>query len=113
VSLIILNWYSNLPAKKQASMQNLSILRYQNIPGNMMLRFSNLDTTLLNSLLFEANVYHDVELCEVSRFNGYSPNQFPFEFEKFPKSVDEKSQQNRFFTEVLDMILTNDFYEKT
>ena len=48
----------------------------------------------------------------MSRFNGYSPNQFPFEFEKFPKSVDEKSQQNRFFTEVLDMILTNDFYEK-
>ena len=81
--------------------------------GNMMLRFSNLDTSLLNSLIFEANVYHDVELCEVSRFNGYSPNQFPFEFEKFPKSVDEKSQQNRFFTEVLDMILTNDFYEKT
>ena len=39
--------------------------------GNMMLRFSNLDTTLLNSLIFEANVYHDVELCEVSRFNGH------------------------------------------
>ena len=38
-------------------------------------------------------------------------NKFPFQFEKQPKSSDEKSQQNRFFTEVLDMILTGGFYE--
>ena len=49
---------------------------------------------------------------EVNSFNGHSPSRFPFQFEKFPKSLDEKSQQNRFLTEVLDIILTSGFYEK-
>ena len=35
-----------------------------------------------------------------------------FSHENFPKSADEKLQQNRFLTEVLDMILTSGFYEK-
>ena len=74
--------------------------------------FSNLDSKLLNSFQFELNIYHDVELCEVNSFNGHSPSRFPFQFEKFPKSLDEKSQQNRFLTEVLDIILTSGFYEK-
>ena len=37
---------------------------------------------------------------------------FPFQSENIPKSEDEKSQQNRFLTEVLDTILTGDFYEE-
>ncbi len=74
--------------------------------------FSNLDSKLLNSFQFELNIYHDVELCEVNSFNGHAPSRFPFQFEKFPKSLDEKSQQNRFLTEVLDIILTSGFYEK-
>ena len=75
------------------------------------LSFSNLESKLLHTFSFESQIYHDVELVEVISFNGYSPNKFPFQFEKYPKSTDEKSQQNRFFTEVLDMILTGDFYE--
>ena len=74
--------------------------------------FTNLDSKLLNSFQFELSIYHDVELCEVSSFNGHSPSRFPFQFEKFPKSNDEKSQQNRFLTEVLDIILNSGFYEK-
>tara|TARA_B100000963_G_C22436159_1_gene584404 strand:+ start:111 stop:524 length:414 start_codon:yes stop_codon:yes gene_type:complete len=76
------------------------------------LTFSNLDSKLLSSFQFQLNIYHDVELCEVNSFNGYSPSRFPFQFEQFPKSLDEKSQQNRFLTEVLDIILTSGFYEK-
>ena len=75
------------------------------------LHFSNLESKLLHTFYFDCNIYHDVELVEVAAFNGYAPNKFPFQFEKYPKSSDEKSQQNRFFTEVLDMILTGDFYE--
>ena len=74
--------------------------------------FTNLDSKLLNSFQFELSIYHDVELCEVSSFNGHSPSRLPFQFEKFPKSNDEKSQQNRFLTEVLDIILNSGFYEK-
>ena len=73
---------------------------------------SNLDHKLLNSLQFVLNIYHDVELCEVASFNGHAPNKYPFSHENFPKSADEKLQQNRFLTEVLDMILTSGFYEK-
>ena len=78
---------------------------------NNILEFSNLESKILHSFNFVSNVYHDVELVEVASFNGYAPNKFPFQFEKQPKSSDEKSQQNRFFTEVLDMILTGGFYE--
>ena len=74
--------------------------------------FSNLNHKLLNSLQFVLNIYHDVELCEVASFNGHAPNKYPFSHENFPKSADEKLQQNRFLTEVLDMILTSGFYEK-
>ena len=79
--------------------------------ADLSLHFSNLESKLLHTFYFDCNIYHDVELVEVSAFNGYAPNKFPFQFEKYPKSSDEKSQQNRFFTEVLDMILTGDFYE--
>jgi len=79
--------------------------------AELSLQFSNLESKLLHTFYFDCNIYHDVELVEVSAFNGYAPNKFPFQFEKYPKSSDEKSQQNRFFTEVLDMILTGDFYE--
>ncbi|MDA0899717.1 MAG: DUF1249 domain-containing protein [Proteobacteria bacterium] len=74
--------------------------------------FSNLSHKLLNSLQFVLNIYHDVELCEVASFNGHTPNRYPFSEENFPKSADEKLQQNRFLTEVVDMILTSGFYEK-
>ena len=60
----------------------------------------------------EINIYHDVELAEVKSLNGFHPNKFPFQSENIPKSEDEKSQQNRFLTEVLDTILTGDFYEE-
>jgi len=76
------------------------------------LNFSNLEHKLLHSLEFNLNIYHDAELCEVSSFNGYAPSKFPFSKESFPKSSDEKLQQNRFLTEVLDIILTSGFYEQ-
>ena len=79
--------------------------------AELYLEFSNLESKILHSFNFVSNIYHDVELVEVASFNGYAPNKFPFQFEKQPKSSDEKSQQNRFFTEVLDMILTGEFYE--
>ena len=60
----------------------------------------------------EINIYHDVELAEVKSLNGFYPNKFPFQSENIPKSEDEKSQQNRFLTEVLDTILTGGFYEE-
>ena len=79
--------------------------------AELRLSFSNLESKLLHTFSFDCNIYHDVELVEVASFNGYAPNKFPFQFERYPKSSDEKSQQNRFFTEVLDMILTGGFYE--
>ena len=79
--------------------------------AELYLEFSNLESKILHSFNFVSNIYHDVELAEVASFNGYAPNKFPFQFEQQPKSIDEKSQQNRFFTEVLDMILTGGFYE--
>jgi uncharacterized protein YqiB (DUF1249 family) len=79
--------------------------------AELNLEFSNLESKILHSFNFVSNIYHDVELVEVASFNGYAPNKFPFQFEQHPKSPDEKSQQNRFFTEVLDMILTGGFYE--
>ena len=45
--------------------------------GNMMLRFSNLNTALLNSLIFEANIYHDVELCDCLLYTSPSPRDVP------------------------------------
>ena len=84
----------------------------QNTPRFSDFTFSNLDSKLLNSFQFELNIYHDVELCEVNSFNGHSLDGFPFQFERISKCLDEKSQQNRFLTEVLDIILTSGFYEK-
>mgnify|MGYP001231210760 FL=1 len=77
-----------------------------------ILEFSNLDSSFLNVFNIEINIYHDVELAEVKSLNGFYPNKFPFQSENIPKSEDEKSQQNRFLTEVLDTILTGGFYEE-
>ncbi|GIS26656.1 MAG: hypothetical protein CM15mP127_10290 [Gammaproteobacteria bacterium] len=43
---------------------------------------------------------------------GILPSRVSFSIQKVSKSLDEKSQQNRFLTEVLDIILTSGFYEK-
>jgi uncharacterized protein YqiB (DUF1249 family) len=80
--------------------------------SDLVLEFSNLDSSFLSVFNIEINIYHDVELAEVKSLNGFYPNKFPFESESIPKSEDEKSQQNRFLTEVLDTILTGDFYEE-
>jgi uncharacterized protein YqiB (DUF1249 family) len=80
--------------------------------SDLVLEFSNLDSSFLSVFNIEINIYHDVELAEVKSLNGFYPNKFPFQSESIPKSEDEKSQQNRFLTEVLDTILTGDFYEE-
>ena len=92
----------------RAELRYISVSKHT---AELRLHFSNLESKLLNTFYFDCNIYHDVELVEVASFNGYAPNKFPFQFEKYPKSSDEKSQQNRFFTEVIDMILTGGFYE--
>ena len=100
--------------KNDANKNFIADIKYSTISkhtAELYLEFSNLESKILHSFNFVSNVYHDVELVEVASFNGYKPNKFPFQFEKQPKSLDEKSQQNRFFTEVLDMILTGGFYE--
>ena len=100
--------------KNDANKNFIADIKYLSISkhtAELYLEFSNLESKILHSFNFVSNVYHDVELVEVASFNGYAPNKFPFQFEKQPKSTDEKSQQNRFFTEVLDMILTGGFYE--
>ena len=100
--------------KNNANKNFIADIKYLSISkhtAELHLEFSNLESKILHSFNFVSNVYHDVELVEVASFNGYAPNKFPFQFEKQPKSLDEKSQQNRFFTEVLDMILTGGFYE--
>jgi|TARA_B000000557_G_C20617768_1_gene376696 uncharacterized protein YqiB (DUF1249 family) len=100
--------------KNDANKNFIADIKYSSISkhtAELYLEFSNLESKILHSFNFVSNIYHDVELVEVASFNGYAPNKFPFQFEQQPKSSDEKSQQNRFFTEVLDMILTGGFYE--
>jgi uncharacterized protein YqiB (DUF1249 family) len=100
--------------KNDANKNFIAEIKYSSISkhtAELYLEFSNLESKILHSFNFVSNIYHDVELVEVASFNGYAPNKFPFQFEQQPKSSDEKSQQNRFFTEVLDMILTGEFYE--
>ena len=98
--------------KKNIYDVEFSIKKYSQHTWRCDLDFSNLETSLLHTLHFEIGIYHDAELCEVVSMNGYSPSKFPFEKEKIPKSIDEKSQQNRFLAEMLGMILSGNFYEK-